>query len=415
MSAFMRGNVRMSLASVRAAKWRSVLTMLGVIVGIIAVVTVVSIGNGVKRQLSGALNHFGKDLIIVRPSSTPAASTLGVNPSDDFLFGMSTGAMLTSDDVATVAHTAGIMRTTPLGLVPGQPAGERGDAARASRTFVIAASADAPAILNQHVAYGDFWSASDEANNVAVIGPDVAQRLFGEDVPLGHVLTFRGHSFVVRGVFAPFAAAPFSPTATFNDAIFIPYVAADQLTQHRTGFYAILAKTGSAHSVPSATQALLASLHTAHGGQQDVRVLGPQGGLSLGDDAVHLLSLWIMTIGGISLFIGGVGIMNIMLLSVSERMHEIGLRKAVGATSRQILAQFSIEAMVLSLVGGAIGTVSSLAVVGVLYVYTSLKPVVSWQAVGIATLTSIAIGVVFGVIPAIKAARKDPIEALRHE
>jgi putative ABC transport system permease protein len=130
---------------------------------------------------------------------------------------------------------------------------------------------------------------------------------------------------------------------------------------------------------------------------------------------VHLLSVWIWAVAAISLLIGGVGIMNIMLLSVTERMHEIGVRKAIGATGRQIMGQFVLEATVLSLVGGVIGVLVSLGCVGLLYTYTNLKPVVSWDAVGIATGVSLIIGIVFGTAPALKAARKDPIQALRHE
>jgi putative ABC transport system permease protein len=130
---------------------------------------------------------------------------------------------------------------------------------------------------------------------------------------------------------------------------------------------------------------------------------------------VHLLSVWIWAVAAISLLIGGVGIMNIMLLSVTERMHEIGVRKAIGATGRQIMGQFLFEATVLSLVGGVIGITVSLACVGLLYAYTNLKPVISWDALLIATAVSLIIGIIFGTAPAIKAARKDPIQALRHE
>lgn len=411
MSKMMRGDLRMAISGIHGAKWRSVLTMLGVVVGIVAVVTVVGIGNGVKRQVAGTLTHFGKDMIIIRPGRV-AEPGMVVGNNTDVLFGMSNAATLTTTDVTTVRRTPGIHEVTPLGVVAGTP---QVNGKSAPGTFALAASSDAATVLNQRVEEGDFWDAANANANVAVIGQHVANKLFGEPAPLGRTLRFRGQSFLVRGVFASWVSVPFSPTATFDDAIFIPYQTAARITQNNSGLYAVLAKTGDPSTVPAATQAITSRLKAAHGGEQDFSVLGSQQSIGNSVDVVHLLTVWICAVAAISLFIGGVGIMNIMLLSVTERMHEIGVRKAIGATSRQILGQFVLEATVLSLVGGAIGIVASLGVIGLLYAYTNLKPVISWEAVGIATLVSLIIGVVFGTAPAIKAARKDPIEALRHE
>jgi putative ABC transport system permease protein len=156
-------------------------------------------------------------------------------------------------------------------------------------------------------------------------------------------------------------------------------------------------------------------LASARGGERDFSVLESRESLESGNGVIQLLSMWIFAVAAISLLMGGVGIMNIMLLVVTERMHEIGVRKAVGASSRQILGQFILEATVLSVVGGVIGIAVSTGAIGLLRVYTDLDPVISWTAIGIAAGVSVAIGVLFGSIPAIKAARKDPIEALRHE
>lgn len=410
MSKMMRGNLRMTISAIRAARWRSVLTMLGVIVGIVAVVTVVAIGNGVKRQVAGTLDHFGKDTIVIRPGRISNDMVSG--NGNDVLFGMSSAATLTTTDVATVQRTPGIRQATPLGVVAGTP---QVDGVSAPNVFVLAAGTDAAAVLNQKVEEGDFWDTDHADANVAVIGQHVAGTLFKEPVPLGRSFRFRGQNFLVRGVFSPWERVPFSPTATFDDAIFIPYQAAARVTQNDSGLYAVIAKTGDPKTVPAGITALTNRLKAAHGGEQDFSVLGPKQSISAGADVIHLLSLWISAVAAISLFIGGVGIMNIMLLSVTERMHEIGVRKAIGATSRQVLTQFVLEATVLSLLGGAIGIVCSLGIVGLLYAYTDLKPVISWEAVGVATLTSLIIGIVFGTAPAVKAARKDPIEALRHE
>ncbi len=412
MSSIMRGNFRMALSGVRSAKWRSVLTMLGVIVGIVAVVTMVGIGEGMKRQIAGTLNHFGKDLIIIRPGNIGKDVQGLEGGNSDVLFGLSSASALTAHDVETVRKTPGVRSLTPLGLVAGEP---KADNRTSQHTFVLAASSDAAVVLNQQVTYGEFWDRAHEDKNVAVIGQNAAQELFNEEIPLGRSFTFRGQEFIVRGVFAPFVNVPFSPTASFDDAIFIPYKVASALTQNGTGFYVILAKTGSQATVEPTITAATSKLRDAHGGEQDFSVLGAQDSVKAGSEVVRLLTTWISIVAALSLFIGGVGIMNIMLLNVTERMHEIGVRKAIGASSRQILWQFMFEAAVLSLLGGVIGILVSLSVIGLLHAYTDFNPVISWNAVAIATGVSLVVGIVFGTAPAVKAARKDPIEALRHE
>jgi putative ABC transport system permease protein len=411
MSAMMRGNVRMALSGIRGAKWRSVLTMLGVIVGIVAVVTVVGIGEGVKRQVAGTLDHYGKDLLIVRPGHVTGNDMFSTG-NTDVLFGMHTAMSLTTNDVATVEKTPGVKSVAPLGVVPGAP---KVDGRSAPEVFVLGTSDELDDVLRQSVEQGDFWEHDEGNQNVAVLGEKVASRLFGEPVPLGRSFEFRGQTFRVRGVFPQWVNVPFSPTANFNNAIFIPYQTAARVTNNDSGLYSILAKTGSADTVPKVTTALNSRLEKAHGGQRDFSVLDAKAGAEAGADVIHMLSVWIWAVAAIALFIGGVGIMNIMLLSVTERMHEIGVRKAIGATSQQILWQFLLEATVLSLVGCVIGVLLSFASIGLLYAYTNLKPVISWEAVGIATLVSLAVGIIFGTAPAVKAARKDPIQALRHE
>jgi putative ABC transport system permease protein len=412
MSSIMRGNFRMALSGVRGAKWRSVLTMLGVIVGIVAVVTVVGIGEGVKRQIAGTLDHFGKDLIIVRPGHGAIGAAGVTNGNTDVVFGMNGASALTTQDVETIRQTPGVKQVAPLGLVAGLP---EADGHTTPEAFVLATSSDGAAVLNQPVLEGEFWGPKDEESHIAVIGQNVAEELFEESVPLGRSFVFRGQTFIVRGMFAPFVNVPFSPTASFDNAIFIPYKTAAAITQNTAGLYVVLAKTHNPDKVEPAIAAASERLRAAHGGQQDFTVLGTKDSVAVGGDVVDLLTLWISIVAAISLFIGGVGIMNIMLLNVTERMHEIGVRKAIGASSQQILGQFVFEAAVLSLVGGVIGVVVSLGVIGLLRLYTDLEPVISWNAVGIAAGVSLVVGIVFGTAPAIKAARKDPIQALRHE
>lgn len=411
MSAILRGDLRMAISGVRGSKWRSFLTMLGIIVGIVAVVTVVGIGEGVKRQIAGTLAHFGNDLIIVKPDNTPNDSPSGLG-GNDVIFGMSSAINLTNHDTELVAKADGVASSAPLMMVPGSL---RVEDKTVTKAKVISTGADISELLNQQLAYGDFWSDADEDAQFAVLGQQAAYALFDEPVPLGKSFEFRGQSFQVRGIFEPFAKVPFSPTASFDNVVFIPYKSAIQLSGSSVAPYAILAKPAQASKLDDTMDSIRDSLSEARGGEKNFSVMESRESVESGSGVIQLLSMWIFAVAAIALLMGGVGIMNIMLLVVTERMHEIGVRKAVGATSRQILGQFVLEATVLSVVGGVVGIVLSTGAIGLLRVYTDLQPVISWTAIGIAAGVSVVIGIVFGAIPAIKAARKDPIEALRHE
>ncbi|HUS26703.1 MAG TPA: ABC transporter permease [Nevskiaceae bacterium] len=406
-----RGSIRLAVAGIRGAKGRSLLTMLGVIIGIVSVVTIVGLGEGVKAQVAGQINHFGKDLITIRPGHITTRHSAGSLTNTDLLFGLDSVSGLSTQDVQTVQQAKHIKLAAPLGVVAGTVAA---DEAKVS-PLVLATNASLPDALNQKVPYGSFFEPGDDQANVAVLGQKAARDLFGEMVPLGHKFTFRGQTFIVRGIFDEFDTTPLSPTADFNSAVFIPYQTASKLTNGSMQLYTILAKPDRTGNTAAAISAVNQKLLRAHGGQQDFSVLNQQQTLAASSNILDLLTTLIGGVAAISLLVGGIGIMNIMLVSVTERMHEIGVRKAIGATNRQILSQFVTEATVISVVGGIIGLLLSLLVDLLLHAYTSLKPVVSWRAMAVATGVSIAIGIIFGAAPAIKAARKDPIEALRRE
>jgi putative ABC transport system permease protein len=407
-----RGSLKMAIASVRLNKWRSLLTMLGVIIGIVAVVTTVGIGEGVKHQVAGQISHFGKDLITVRPGSAQSASARKTLSSTNLFSGITNGTGMNAQDLQTVRSTKHVTQSAPLSAIPGDITVGK---AQYASTPVLATSADLPKILNQSVKYGGFFDGDEEAQNVAVLGAHAASELFQEESPLGLTFTFRGETFIVRGVFDDFASVPLSPVADFNDAVFIPYPDADRLTNQNAQIYAILARPDSGSATDSTIKSINSNLLKAHGGQQDFSVLNQQQTVAATGSVLDLLTKFVSGVAAISLLVGGVGIMNVMLVSVAERMHEIGVRKAIGATNRQILNQFVLEAAVLSVGGGLIGIVISLLIDLFLHTYTDLKPVISWQAIVVATVVSLGVGILFGAAPAIKAARKDPIDALRHE
>jgi len=239
--------------------------------------------------------------------------------------------------------------------------------------------------------------------------------LFDNDVPLGHTFKLHGQEFIVRGVFDDFGSTPLSDDANYNSSIFIPFEVAQRLTDNTAAIFEILAKSSSAATVQPTITQLQKSLATTHGGQNNFSVLKADQAVAARSNILSLLTNLISGVAAISLLVGGIGIMNVMLVSVTERMHEIGIRKAIGATNRQILSQFIIESSLLSVAGGILGIIVAFVLDGLMRFFTNLRPVISWQVVAVAFVVSLVVGVVFGSVPALKAARKDPIEALRSQ
>lgn len=400
-----RDNLRLAYRSLKAARARTFLTMLGIVVGVVAVALIVSIGQGVKQQVANQLGRYGKNVFVVEPDS-PRTGT-GVLGG---LAGSSAANLLTQNDLRTVQKVQGVAAAVPLSTTSGSVTGDY----TVSSPFIVATNAEFGDVIQQHMLAGGFFDDASDTKGV-VLGMNVAQKLFNDDKPLGQALAWRGQRFIVAGVFDDFKAPPFSLEANFNNAVFVPYDVAQKLTGSSLGIYQILAKSDNENDTSQVVHAVNQALIVAHGGAQDVSAIPAAAAHTSVDQTIHLLTLLVGGAAVIALIVGGVGIMDVMLVSVAERMYEIGLRKAIGATNRQIMQQFVTEAFVLSAWGALIGVVLAAAGVGLLRAYTSLQPVLVWQIFVIAPLLAIAVGMFFGSMPALKAARKDPIDALRHD
>ncbi len=411
MKSLTRGHLKAGIDSVRRAKWRNFWTMLGIIIGVASVITIVSIGEGVKQQIGNQVARSGKNLITIRPG-TLRAETENENGNFNVLSGLSITGTLQSKDVAAVENTKGVIASAPLAAVSAAVKnGER----QYNKGLVIGTTADLPTLINRPMAYGVFLAPEDEGMNVAVLGSTAADELFDVSVPLGYTFTIRGEEFIVRGIFDDFGNAPLSDQSNYNSSIFIPYDVAQRITKDTASIYEILAKTESTDLIEPTIAGLEANLQKTHGGQNDFSVLRPEQTIESRNTVLNLLTGLISGVAAISLLVGGIGIMNVMLVSVTERMKEIGIRKAVGATNRQIMSQFMIESSLLSVSGGLIGVGLAFLFNGALRFFTNLRPVITWEIVAIAFGVSLVVGIVFGTIPALKAARKDPIDALRSQ
>lgn len=397
-------HIKTAVTTLRRSKWRSILTMLGVIIGVASVVTAVSLGEGVKRQVTSQIARLGPDVITVLPGQAGASqSAVSINNRS--------GKSFTEKDLVTIAHTPGVHLAVPLAVLS-SVADNNG---KAYDGPVIATSGDLQQVFGQDILYGSFFPADTTDKDVAVVGQAVAENLYGENVPIGKSFSIRGETLRIRGIFQEFDTSPLTPGIDYNQAIFIPYDLAKKLNGATVPIYEILVKPTDINQVDQVAEDVKRTLLAAHGGTQDFAVLRQQQSLATASDVFNILTALVASIAAISLLVGGIGIMNIMLLSVSERYHEIGIRKAVGATNQQILSQFLTEASLLSFTGGVIGVLVAMLANYFMRVLTDLKPVITWQISLLAVVLAMIVGIIFGVIPAMRAAQKDPIDALRHE
>jgi putative ABC transport system permease protein len=403
-------NIRMAIHSIKKARMRSFFTMLGVIIGVVSVITIVSLGEGVKRQVNGQINQQGKDLITIRPGKLVNRNDKGEITSVN-LFANLNGSVLTKQDVETVKADPNIETAVPLSIIPGVP---KYDDHEFNDGLVVATTGDLAKLINQKVDFGKFFDNDELDRHVAIIGPGVSEKLFNELVPVGKSVKIRDQDFIVEGVFKHFPPNPTNPGMDFNNAIFIPTDAAQSLLKDQSlSIYQVITQPKDANTIDLTVKQLTNTLKNNHAGQEDFTIYKQNEASIAADNVLRLLTRLIISMAIVSLLVGGIGIMNVMLVSVSERTREIGIRKAIGATNSQIRNQFIVESAVLSVWGVIIGIILSGAINIILHIFTNLEPIVTWQPVVYASAISLVIGVIFGVIPAVKASRKDPIESLR--
>lgn len=402
-------NVRMAIQSIKSTKLRSFLTMVGIVIGVASVIVAVSLGEGVRKQIAGNLALSSRDVVSIRPGKLVNRAADGSIVSVNY--GEALGAnSLTDLDITNLKKSSAVQTVLPLSTISAQASERNG------RTFdgtVIGTSSEFLELSGLKLAHGSFFSDSDNTHNVAVVGKLVAEQLFQENVPIGQSVILRGHEFVVTGVFDTLTANSLSNTSDLNRAIFIPYQEAKVISGNTASLYQILVKPSV--TTQTAQKEITNVLTENHGGQQDFTVLTQAETLQVTGRTLTSLTSFVAGIAAISLIVGGIGIMNIMFVSVTERTREIGVRKSLGATNRQIYSQFLVESTIVSLVGGTLGVGIALFANFCLLILTDLRPVATLPIIALAVIVSMAVGMIFGTAPAVKAARKDPIQSLRYE
>ncbi len=397
---------KMALNSIRAAKFRSGLTMFGIIVGVSSVVTIVSLGEGVRQQITNQVGESGDSLIVVRPGKQAEAKVISFDAIRSFT---QNAGSLSEEDWRDTEKVAGVESAVPVGIISGVASYSGQD----QNTTIIASTSRFPLLLNQQVEYGNFFTENDAKKRVAIIGRQVAEELFKENVPIGKRLIIRGKEFVVQGVFEQQSSGTFA-AVNVNNAVVLPYDAAREVGSS-IQILQLFVETNNPSEVEVVANDIRETLKANHAGQEDFSVLEKEEALEVTNEVFYQLTVFIAGVAFISFIVGGIGIMNIMFATVSERTREIGIRKAIGATNGQILGQFVMEAVVLSILGGFFGIVLSYVANGILRATTDLQPVITLEVAMIVFALSAATGIVSGFLPAAQASRKDPITALRNE
>ncbi|MGH7196976.1 MAG: ABC transporter permease [Candidatus Saccharimonadales bacterium] len=403
------GDIKIAINSLKATKVRTALTILGIVIGVASVTVVLSLGEGAKNTIRGQIKQLGDNILTIRPGKA-TRDAFGNILNYNFLAALGSST-ITERDLNTVAQTEGIASAAPFMLVTGSVGnGER----TADNSVIVATNEDCLEVLDLSMAAGEFVN-NKTTRETVVLGRELAIDLLGTDVGIGQTVFLRGKEFTVIGILRQFeSSATISNVFDLNRAAFIPLDAGKGFNQGIAQIQQINARTDNGHNIKDVAGNLHQKLLANHTNEEDFTVLRPEEALKLTDDLFRILTGFTSAIASISIIVGGIGIMNIMLVSVTERTREIGIRKAVGATNRQILSQFMIEALVMSVVGGVLGIAAGYGLAFFVGTLLGFMPGVTWQIIAIALAVSLAVGVIFGAWPAIKAARKDPIEALRY-
>ncbi len=405
----MKGSTLIKVASqsILKNKMRTLLTMLGIVIGVGAVIVMVAIGQGAQSQIQSQIDDLGTNLIVI----TPGASASG---------GVSRGAQ--SYNRLTVADADKIRResifvnaVSPVVWTRTQVIGGSGN----WRTSINGVSPDYMVTRSWDLKYGRFFDQSEvrSQRRVVVLGHTVAERLFPEEDPVGRRIQVGRVPVEVVGVLEPKGQTPDGNDQ--DDVILAPYTSVQTRLSGWSRIFQIMASTPSPRDIPRAQEEITAIMRESHNLSEwednDFTVRNQNDLADAAQGTTEVMTMLLAAIASISLLVGGIGIMNIMLVSVTERTREIGIRMAIGARGRDVLTQFLVESIVMSMLGGMLGVAIGFGSASLVGRFTGWSTSISPETVAIALIFSAGVGIFFGFYPARKAAALNPIDALRYE
>lgn len=407
MALLVRTHYALAKESIRQNKTRSFLTCLGIAVGVASIILILSLAGSINRVISTQVKALGADLVVVRPAKhtdTIGGIVDGLTSSNQYLT-----SNLTLNDAKAIAALDEVAASAPIAQSVVTLSSED---KRVPSATVVGTTGDLAKIQNLQLKSGTFLS--DKVENAAVVGRNLSLELFGtSQEAVGKTFTLMEHKFIVVGMLEEVEDPINFDNVDFDNAMLI---SADYLHSLGESFQIqqINVKAKNTDVIPKLMQEMKDMLIAEKAGDMNYQVLS-------GDDISHpagglfeIISGMLTLVAGVSLVVGGIGVMNILLVSVAERTREIGIRKAVGASGVNILIQFLFEALILTLAGGILGMILGYALAFLVSIITPFSPYIDWNIVLVTAGTSLGIGVLFGMYPAIKAAKKDPIESLRY-
>jgi putative ABC transport system permease protein len=394
--------------SLRSTKLRTLLTVLGVTIGVASITTILSLAGGVTKLVSNQIDDLGGNIAVIRPAVASKSLNDYTSPSTAGVFTTST---LTEKDLRDIEAIDTVAAAAPLMVLNGSLKAATSGTKPANST-IVATTPALETIAHLAVRDGQFLDGVTD-QFTTVIGSQLSIDLFGTDQSIGQTFMFRGQTFRVIGILDRIDHPINYNNIDFDHAAIISLETGKGFNQGIAQIQQINVSAQTINELPQVMTTISKQLLTNHQDEQDFTVMSGKEVAEPTSQFFKAVTAVMTAIAAISLVVGGIGIMNIMLVGVAERTREIGLRKAVGASNANIVWQFLIEALIMSLIGGILGYMGGYLIAFIISTALPFDPIFTWQIAAIAIGVAVLVGAIFGLYPAIRAARKDPIESLR--
>ena len=404
-------NIASALSALTQNGLRSILTLSGIVVGVVSIVILVAILQGVKAEVGRQVEGLGVNMVVIEPSKLDENG----QPNPMALLGKSS---LSDKDIERLRQVPGVEMISPVLFVSGSAERHKSGGSRivTDGAMVVATSREGVEMNPARLTMGRYFAADGSDGNVCILADKLREKLFGNENPLNQTVKVEGMDWKVIGVLGKSSTdgSLSNQLMGLGNLIYLP----DNVARKRISnlqINRIVLKTDYQHPADTMITAMNSAMMAGHKEHEDFGILTLRKGLAMVIKLVGMAQNLLVLIATISLFVAGIGIMNIMLVTVTERTREIGVRKTVGARRSDIFMQFLTEAIVLSGLGGVIGVGLSILICLAIARFTILQPIITPGAIGMSLIVCIGVGIVFGVTPAVRAANLNPIDALRHE
>ena len=399
-----RDQFRIALQNLRANRARTFLTVLGIVIGVASITLVLALGEGIRNSVGKQVEHLDENIIIVKPGRSDVTTLSSYNP-----YNTSMTTSLTERDYGSVSETNNVKMTAPLMLLSGSIKNVGSSSADAP---IVATSESLVPILDLKVHSGQFI---DEitARETVVLGQNLAIKLFGTDEAMGQSVLVKGRQHTVIGVVKNLNTPVNLTGIDLDNAAYVSLDDGKSFNQGIAQIQQLLVQVNDTSKLHSTASSIDKTLLKNHQDERDFSVLAGQDIATHSNRFFGVIIALTAIVSVITLIVSGIGVMNIMLVGVTERTREIGIRKALGATDRHIMGQYLIESLLICITGGIVGILLAYLVAFVISSQLSFHPSLSYEIVGTGFSLALVVGIVFGLYPALKAANKDPIDALR--